>query len=56
MSWRLKALASIAGLASGSVLTWMIMNNQVINAKRSQTTFPKPQTEISLDKKGNSLE
>jgi hypothetical protein len=34
MAWQQKALASIAGMASGSVMTWMIMDNQAINAKR----------------------
>ena len=40
MTWQLKALASVAGGASGSVITWMIMDNQAINDKRPQLIAP----------------
>ena len=53
MSWQQKALASVAGMASGSVMTWMVMDNQVINAKRVPliATPPTPPTQPTLAEK-----
>ena len=54
MAWQQKALASIAGMASGSVMTWMAMDNQAINAKRRLTmlpTLPIQPTEPTLAEK-----
>lgn len=56
MAWHQKALASVAGMASGSVMTWMVMDNKVINEKRRletlQTTLPTMPTEPTMaDKK-----
>ncbi len=35
MSWQLKTLASVAGAAAGSTMTWMVMDNKVIALKKS---------------------
>lgn len=55
MSWKLPTLASIAGGAGGSVITWMIMDNQAINAKRLAqpifTTQPAVATEPTVAEK-----
>ncbi len=54
MAWQGKALASVAGMASGSVMTWMVMDNKVINDKRRLhmlTTQPTPATQPTLAEK-----
>lgn len=51
MSWHQKALASVAGMASGSVMTWMVMDNQAINVKRHLPAQPTPPTAPTVAEK-----
>lgn len=44
-------LASVAGMTSGSVITWMIMDNQVINAKRAPLIATPPSLPTLAEKK-----